>query len=78
MLDRHGDIGETMSQPHYGQREFMRALVGMLGHDQYEVCTAYAEAEWGGQVPRKNNADARTPEEYATALWRDAQQKGWL
>jgi hypothetical protein len=62
----------------YGQREFMRQLVESLGRDEYRVCEAYAEAERDGQVKRSKNASGKSPDEYATALWRDAEQKGWL
>ncbi len=61
-----------------GQRAFMRNLVKSLGFDQYQVCAAYAEAERDGQVRRKRNVNGKTPEEYALALWRDAEKKGWL
>jgi hypothetical protein len=62
----------------YGQRAFMRKLVKSLGRDQHEVCAAYAEAERDGQVRRKKNVNGKTPEEYALALWRDGEKKGWL
>jgi hypothetical protein len=62
----------------YGQRAFMRNLVNSFGRDQYQVCAAYAEAERGGQVRRIKNASGKTPEEYALALWRDGEKKGWL
>jgi hypothetical protein len=62
----------------FGQRAFMRNLVKSFGRDQYEVCAAYAEAERDGQVRRIKNASGKTPEEYALALWRDGEKKGWL
>ena len=62
----------------YGQRELMRKLVATIGKDEDAVCAAYADAEVDGDVARKSNAHSRTPEEYARALWRDAEKKGWL
>jgi hypothetical protein len=49
-----------------------------LGATSINVCAAYAEAERDGQVRRKRNVNGKTPEEYALALWRDAEKKGWL
>ena len=62
----------------YGQRELMRKLVAKIGRDEDAVCSAYADAEADGQVLRKSNANGRSPEEYARALWRDAQKKDWI
>ena len=62
----------------YGQRELMRKLVERIGLDEDAVCAAYADAEADGEVIRKSNAYDRTPEEYARALWRDAEKKGWI
>jgi hypothetical protein len=72
-------MGDGMAdETAYGQRTFMRNLVKSFGRDQYEVCAAYAEAERDGLVGRKRNASGKTPEEYALALWRDGEKKGWL
>jgi len=62
----------------YGQRELMRKLVARIGRDEDAVCAAYADAESYGDVIRKSNVHDRTPEEYARALWRDAEKKGWI
>lgn len=62
----------------FGQRELMRKLVQTIGRDEDAVCAAYADAEEDGEVLRKSNANGRTPEEYARALWRDAVKKGWI
>lgn len=62
----------------YGQREYMRLLVQSLGRDREAVCAAYAEAEENGEVVRRSNNHNRTAEEYALALWRDGEKKGWF
>jgi hypothetical protein len=38
----------------------------------------YALAESRGEVPRQSNEHDLTPEEYAHALWRDGERKGWF
>jgi hypothetical protein len=72
-------MGDGMAdETAYGQRAFMRNLVKSFGRDQYQVCAAYAEAERDGLVGRIKNTSGKTPEEYALALWRDGEKKGWL
>ncbi|GAA2867176.1 hypothetical protein GCM10010837_18110 [Aminobacter niigataensis] len=61
-----------------GQREHMRRLVAKLGRNQDAVCAAYADAERSGLVMRAKNTTGHSPEEYALALWRDGERKGWL
>lgn len=65
-------------QTTYGQRDYMRRLVASLGRSQTAVCTAYARAERNGLVVRANNTTGLTSEQYALALWRDGERKGWL
>ena len=60
------------------QRDYMRKLVRELGRDKNAVCAAYAKAERDGAVPRQNNSRGRSAEEYADALWRDGDKKGWF
>lgn len=62
----------------YGQREYMRRLVASLGRNQNAACAAYADAERKGLVVRAKNTSGITSEQYALALWRDGQRKGWL
>lgn len=49
-----------------------------LGATTMKFVRLYAEAERDGQVRRIKNASGKTPEEYALALWRDGDIKGWL
>jgi hypothetical protein len=56
----------------------MRELVRKLGEISDLVVRAYAEAERLGRVKRSSNRHNLTPEEYAQALWRDGQRKGWI
>jgi hypothetical protein len=60
------------------QRDMMRRLVKQFGHDKAKVCRAYAAAERDGQVERVQNSKNLTAEEYADALWRDGERKGWF
>jgi hypothetical protein len=60
------------------QRGMMRKLVRDFGEDEEMVVGAYAEAELQGRVNRSSNLHDLTPEEYARALWRDGQRKGWI
>jgi hypothetical protein len=60
------------------QRGMMRKLVRHLGENEMVVVRAYAQAERLGQVSRSSNRYGLTPEEYARALWRDGQRKGWI
>lgn len=61
-----------------GQRDMMRRLVVKCGRSEEAVCREYASAEIRGEVSRKKNGSGLTPEEYARALWRDGERKGWL
>lgn len=54
----------------------MRALHRKLGPSKEAVCAAYAAAERDGQVERKRNKYALTPEQYAARLWADVQRRG--
>jgi hypothetical protein len=67
-----------VDEPTYGQREYMRKLVASMGRNQDAVCAAYAQAERDGLVERANNITGHSPEDYALALWRDGDRKGWL
>ena len=60
------------------QRDMMRRLVKQFGRDKEKVCRAYAAAERDGQVPRGSNVFKLSAEEYADALWRDGERKGWF
>jgi hypothetical protein len=60
------------------QRDMMRRLIANLGRVEDTVCKAYAAAERRGEVPRNRNKYGLTPEEYARALWRDGDRKGWF
>jgi hypothetical protein len=53
-------------------------LVASLGPDREAVCAAYAEAEEDGEVFRRSNRLNKSPQDYALALWRDGEKKGWL
>jgi hypothetical protein len=67
-----------VDEPTYGQREYMRKLVASMGRNQDAVCAAYAQAERDGLVERAKNITGHRPEDYAIALWRDGDRKGWL
>lgn len=56
----------------------MRDLVARYGRDRAKVCAAYAAAEREGRAPRLKNKSAKSPEEYAEALWRDGDRRGWF
>jgi hypothetical protein len=60
------------------QRDMMRLLIERHGRDEAAVCKAYAAAERRGEVPRYRNKSGRTADEYALALWRDGEKKGWF
>lgn len=60
------------------QRTMMRRLVRQFGEDEDAICRAYAEAERIGLVRRSSNVYGLSPEQYARALRRDGQRKGWI
>lgn len=60
------------------QRDYMRQLVASLGYDREAVTAAYADAEADGIVPRLSNTLNKSADDYALALWRDGEKKGWL
>jgi hypothetical protein len=60
------------------QRELMRRLVAKLGKNADAVCRTYAAAEKAGQIERRRDKYGLSPEQYAQALWRDAQRRGWI
>lgn len=67
-----------MTEQAFTQRDYMRKLLVELGQDKEVVCAAYAQAEREGTVPRNRDSHDTAPEDYAVALWRDGQRKGWL
>jgi hypothetical protein len=56
----------------------MISLVAKFGLHEDIVCRQYAAAEKRGEVARKRNKFRLTPDQYARALWRDGERKGWL
>ncbi len=60
------------------QRDMMRHLIAKYGQNEEKVCREYALAESRGEVPRQSNEHDLTPEEYAHALWKDGERKGWF
>jgi hypothetical protein len=60
------------------QRDMMRRLAKQFDRDKATVCRAYAAAERDGQVGRVQNSKNLSAEEYADALWRDGERKGWF
>jgi hypothetical protein len=60
------------------QRAVMRALYKRWGNQPERLIREYAQAESRGEVIRKNNKSDLTPDEYARALLKDAERKGWL
>ena len=60
------------------QRDVMRRLYREYGGNEALVVAAYARAETAGEVQRKRDKNGLTPEEYAKALFRDGEKKGWL
>ena len=56
----------------------MRALVRTLGPNWDRICRQYASAEACGRVVRRSNRYSLSGEQYARALLRDGQRKGWL
>lgn len=62
----------------YRQVDYMRMLIKDLGRNRGAVCASYARAERDGIVPRKSNKNDTSPEDYAIALWKDGERKGWF
>lgn len=62
----------------HSQRDVMRRLYREAGGHDEDTVTAYAEAERAGEVERKSDVNATSPEDYARALVRDGLIKGWL
>lgn len=60
------------------QRDVMRRLYREHGGDEALVVAAYARAEAAGEVQRKRDKNGQTAEEYAKALFRDGERKGWI
>lgn len=56
----------------------MRMLIKDLGRNRGAVCASYARAERDGIVPSKSNKNDTIPEDYAIALWKDGERKGWF
>ncbi len=56
----------------------MRQLIAKYGRNEDKVCSEYAAAESRGDVPRYSNRYELTSEQYARALWRDGDRKGWF
>ena len=64
--------------PRQSQRDVMRAIHRMHGHDSERVVREYAAAERRGDVVRKSNEADISAEDYARALLNDGERKGWL
>ena len=60
------------------QTDLMRALILEYGRDSETVCKHYAIAEERGEVLRKSNKNGLTAEQYARALYRDGERRGWF
>jgi hypothetical protein len=60
------------------QRDVMRQLIKKYGRNEDAVCRSYALAESRGEVPRYSNKYNLSPEQYARALYRDGERKGWF
>lgn len=60
------------------QRDMMRLLISRFGRNEERVCEEYALAEQRGEVERGRNAYGLSAKDYAHALWRDGERKGWL
>lgn len=66
------------SAPRRSQRDVMRAIFHVHGHDADRVVREYAAAERRGEVARKSNQADISAEDYARALLNDGERKGWL
>jgi hypothetical protein len=60
------------------QQDMMKILARRYGNDEARIIREYANAERNGRVQRRSNINALTPEQYASRLLRDGQNKGWL
>ena len=60
------------------QRHMMRRLYREHRGDKDRAVREYARAERAGKVQRKQDKNGQTPEEYAKALFRDGERKGWI
>jgi hypothetical protein len=60
------------------QREMMRFLYSEHRGDAERIIRAYAAAEDRGEVERRRDSHGLTSEQYARALWADAEKKGWI
>lgn len=60
------------------QTDTMRLLIEKLGRNEKKVCEAYAQLERNGDVKRKSNKHGLSAEQYARALWKDGERKGWF
>lgn len=60
------------------QRDMMRELHGRYRGNAERIIRAYAEAEERGEVERRSDRHGLTPDQYARALWADAERKGWI
>lgn len=56
----------------------MRELYRQHGGDRALVVQGYASAEREGIVDRESNVNRLTPEQYAEALLKDGERRGWL
>lgn len=60
------------------QRDVMRAIHRRCAGDGEQTVREYAAAERKGLVSRKSNSHGLSPEDYARALLKDGEKKGWL
>jgi hypothetical protein len=56
----------------------MRQLLQRHGWNPEVIIREYAAAEQRGLVTRSRNEHGLTAIQYAEALWRDGEKKGWL
>jgi hypothetical protein len=61
-----------------GQRDVMRRIWARCKPDEERAVREYAAAESRGEAVRASNSHDWTAEQYARALLRDGQRKGWL
>jgi hypothetical protein len=60
------------------QREYMRSLVGRIGKDKSRVCEEFVAAEERGDFDTTRDPDIMTAQRYASKLWTEGREKGWL
>ena len=58
------------------QRDYMKNLAVEYRWEKERVISEYAELDEKGKIPRKNRTQGSYS--YATAMWNDGIQKGWL